>query len=159
MTPRSLLRMGLLLGLAILGLSACANIGVRTEPPRVHLVGMQLQQAELFEQRYLLRLRIQNPNDFSLNIRGLDFQVQVNGERFADGVSSKALQIPAYGEGLAEVAVSSSLWSLARQLRDMGEGGPGQMEYRIHGRIALTGRALPVSFESTGDLGLFKPVR
>jgi LEA14-like dessication related protein len=136
-------------------LSGCAYMGVRTEPPRVHLVGMQLQQAELFEQRYLLRLRIQNPNDFALNIRGLDFQVQVNGERFADGVSSQALEIPAYGEGLAEVAVSSSLWSLARQIRDMGEGGPGQMEYRIHGRIALTGHALPVSFESTGDLGLF----
>ncbi|ACL72671.1 LEA type 2 family protein [Thioalkalivibrio sulfidiphilus] len=157
--PRLLLTTGLLLGLVLLGLGGCAYMGVRTEPPRVHLVGMQLQQAELFEQRYLLRLRIQNPNDFPLNIRGLDFQVQVNGERFADGVSSQTLQIPGFGEGLAEVTVSSSLWSLTRQLRDMGEGGLEQMEYRIFGRIALTGHALPVSFESTGDLGLFNPAR
>lgn len=151
--------LGLPLLIGLLFLSGCASMLTRTEPPRVHLVGMQLQQAELFEQRYRLRLRIQNPNDFALNIRGLDFRVEINGERFADGVSNRSLEVPAYGEALAEVDVSSSLWSLARQLRDVGEAGLERMEYRLHGRVALTGHAIPVTFESVGNLGLLNPVR
>ncbi|WP_245795272.1 LEA type 2 family protein [Thioalkalivibrio denitrificans] len=131
----------------------------RTEPPRVHLVGLQLQQMDLFEQRYLVRLRVQNPNDFPLRVRGLDFRVDIDGERFADGVSNRPLEVPAFGEALAEVEVSSSLWSLARRLRDAGEAGVGAMEYRLHGRVALTGYAVPLGFESSGNLGALVPVR
>jgi LEA14-like dessication related protein len=159
MAPGRLYGSGLLLLVSVLILHGCAYMPARTEPPRVHLVGMELKQMELFEQRYLLRLRIQNPNDFALNVRGLDFRVDLNGERFADGVSNRPLELPAYGEALAEVEVSSSLWSLARRLRDMGEAGLGEMEYRLHGRLALAGMAVPIPFESTGDLGLFRPAR
>lgn len=145
--------------IVLLLVQGCAYVPARTEPPRVHLTGIQLQQAELFEQRYLLRLRIQNPNDFALNVRGLDFRLDLNGERFADGVSNHAFEVPAYGEALAEVEVSSSLWSLARRLRDLGESGAARMEYRLHGRVALTGFGVPLAFESAGELGLPDPAR
>jgi LEA14-like dessication related protein len=159
MTPRLMYGPGMVLLLGLLFLGGCAYMQTRTEPPRVHLVGMQLQQAELFEQRYRLRLRIQNPNDFALKVRGIDFALDLNNERFADGVSNQPLEVPAYGEALAEVEVSSSLWTLARQLRDMGEAGLRGMEYRLHGRVALTGLPVPLAFESSGDLGLLDPAR
>lgn len=147
-----------LLLLVLVSLSGCTYLPSGTEPPRVHLVGLQLTQVDVFEQRYRLRLRIQNPNDFALNIRGLDFRVDVNGERFAEGVSSQALEVPGFGEAVMEVEVSSSLWSLARQLRDRGTAPEG-IAYRLHGRVALEGVALPVGFESSGEFGFGEPGR
>ncbi|MDX5333167.1 MAG: LEA type 2 family protein [Gammaproteobacteria bacterium] len=156
MPARSLFPSLLLLVLALL--SGCAYLPSGTEPPRVHLVGLQLTQVDVFEQRYRLKLRIQNPNDFALNIRGLDFRVEVNGEQFAEGVSSQTLAVPGFGEALTEVEVSSSLWSLARQFRDR-TGAPEGIAYRLHGRVSLEGVALPVGFESTGEFGFAEPRR
>jgi len=157
MSPKRLALPALFLVLFVL-LSGCAYLPSGTEPPRVHLVGLQLTQVDVFEQRYRLRLRIQNPNDFALNIRGLDFRVEVNGEQFAEGVSSKAVEVPGFGEAVTEVEVSSSLWSLARQFRDR-TAAPESIAYRLHGRVALEGVALPVGFESTGEFGFAEPGR
>lgn len=151
--PAKRLATGLLLVLASLLLNACAHLPGSVQEPRVHLVGLQLQSAELFEQRYRLKLRIQNPNDFALKIRGLDFQVDLNDQQFAEGVSNQAVEVPAFGEAMMEVEVSSSIWSLARQLRDLSENQAEHMRYRLHGRVALAGRAATVGFESTGELG------
>lgn len=74
-----------LLLLVLVSLSGCAYLPSGTEPPRVHLVGLQLTQVDVFEQRYRLRLRIQNPNDFALNIRGLDFRVDVTASALPRG--------------------------------------------------------------------------
>jgi LEA14-like dessication related protein len=149
----------LVLSLAVLLLNACAYLPTNVQEPRVHLVGLQLQSAELFEQRYRLKLRIQNPNDFALNIRGVDFRVDLNNERFAEGVSNQGVEVPGYGEAVMEVDVSSSLWSLARQLRDMGEREPKPIDYRLHGRLALEGRAATIGFESSGEIGFIEPRR
>ncbi len=159
MLPRSLLPRALSLLLIVLLLSGCAAMRPGAEPPRIHLVGLQMQQVELFEQRYRLTLRIQNPNDFALNIRGLDFRVDINDQRFAEGVSNRPLEVPGFGEALTEVEVSSSLWSLARQFRDLGDSRLERMTYRLHGRIAVTGWGLPVQFDSSGELGLLGPGR
>ena len=139
---------------ASLFVGGCAYLPGSVQEPRVHLAGLQLTQVDVFEQRYRLRLRIQNPNDFDLRIRGLDFKVELNGQHFAEGVSNQSVEVPRYGEAVAEVEVSSNLWSLARQLRDMGDKAAEGMEYRLHGRIALDGRAAPVPFDTSGDLGV-----
>lgn len=138
----------------LLSLNACALLSEQPRPPRVSLAGVQLVSMELLEQRYALKLRIQNPNDFALNIQGLDFEVELNQAPFASGVASQRLQVPAFGEALMQVEVSSSVWSLARQLREMGEGRQEEVGYRIHGRMSLGSRLMAIPFESTGMIPL-----
>lgn len=66
--------------------------------------------------------------------------------------------MPGFGEAVTEVEVSSSLWSLARQLRDRSTAPEG-IAYRLHGRVSLEGVAVPVGFESTGEFGFGEPGR
>jgi LEA14-like dessication related protein len=144
----------LLILLLLVSLTACAWLPEKPLSPRVTLVSVQLSSMELLEQRYGLKLRIQNPNDFALNIQGLDFEVELNRAPFASGVAGERVVVPAFGEALLQVEVSSSVWSLARQLREMGEGRQEEFNYRIHGRMSLGSRLAAIPFESAGTIPL-----
>jgi LEA14-like dessication related protein len=64
--------------LGLVWLAAYSNLLERPEPPRVSLAGLEIVDANLFEQRYALRLRLQNTNDMTLSITGLDYEVFLN---------------------------------------------------------------------------------
>lgn len=141
---------GLLL-LASIFLAGCSYMTRETIPPRVQLVGLQLQAAQLLEQRYLMTIRLQNPNEFELEINGFDFNVELNGAPFAQGVSNKEVTVPGFGDATTEVLVSSSLLTLMQQMN----GGQSAVKYRLFGRVKLKGVPIPVSFETKGELGNF----
>jgi LEA14-like dessication related protein len=77
-------------------LAACANLAGLSQKPEVSLAGLKLTQLGLFEQRFSLQLRIQNPNDVDLPIDGLTFDVELNGQPFLKGVSDKAVRVPRF---------------------------------------------------------------
>lgn len=143
----STLNFGLLL-LAALFLSGCSYMARETEPPRVQLLGLQLQAAQLLEQRYLVQIRIQNPNEFDLDISGIDFSVDINDRLMAQGVSDHPVSVPGFGDAITELAVSSSILALVQQMGD----GRDEVKYRVYGRVKLKGLPIPVSFETQGDL-------
>jgi LEA14-like dessication related protein len=131
----------------------CAGLGQKLETPRVNLVGLKLLDVQLFEQRFGLTLRVQNPNRDDLTIEGISFKVEINGREFARGVDNQKVTVPAFGESLLEVEVVSTLFSLVEQLRDLNSHTGKPLDYRIHGRIYLAGSPISIPFEQTGELG------
>ena len=76
--PRLLCAVG---ALAALLLSAgCARFGARLEPPQLSVVGVEIARGDLFEQRFKARMRVQNPNDRSIAVRGVSYTLQIGGE-------------------------------------------------------------------------------
>ena len=100
----------LILSLLITG---CAGLEQRKEPPRVNLVNLRILDVQLFEQRYGLTLRIINPDRRELSIEGFSFEVELNGQEFAYGVSGEQVVIPGFSEETLEVEVigTRSMWS------------------------------------------------
>lgn len=139
---------------AVAVLSACASLRGGPEPPRVSLIGLNLVSMELFEQRYRVRLRLKNPNDFELPVRGMDFRLDINGETFADGVSGQSVSVPAYGEEVLELEVSSSLLNVFRQLQSLQNKGAPGLAYRITGRVAVGRYGQRLPFDYSGELAL-----
>ena len=122
------------------------------------IAGVQVTEANLFEQRYRLQLRVQNPNPVDLPIQGLDYQVEVNGNTFATGVSDRAVVIPRYGSALLDVEGISTLGSLIKQLKDLDPLKQQQAQYVIRGNVRVTDRNLTLPFEHRGELPFgFKP--
>jgi LEA14-like dessication related protein len=138
----------------LLVLTACNTFPVRTEPPRVTLVGLSLASVELLEQRYQVRLRLKNPNAFALPVRGVDFHLDLNGRNFADGVSNQTLDVPAYGEALLEMEVSSNLLQVFRQLQSLEENAVSGVAYRIKGKVAIGDYGRRLSFDQSGEIGV-----
>ena len=144
----------LLLLLLVVLLNGCAGLPANTQPVRVNLVSMNVVDMQLFEQRYALTIRIKNPNPQPLKVAGLDFSLQINGEDFADGVSNRAVEIPAYGEATTEVQVSSSLFKLFEQFRALEERGGDRLNYRIKGSVGLDESWTRLPFEREGRISM-----
>ncbi len=139
--------------LSMVLLSACAGLGGLAQKPEVSVAALNLVQMGLFEQRFALKLRIQNPNDVELRINGLSFEIELNGKSFITGLSDRGVTIPRFGEALLEVTATSTLGSALNQLRELQKGGRERIDYRIFGRLNVSGMGT-LPFERRGDVQL-----
>jgi len=140
----------LMTGAALL-LGACASLQ-RSEPVQVNLVGLEPLAGEGLEMRMLVKLRVQNPNDAPIEYNGVFVEMDVEGKRFASGVSDAAGIVPRFGEAVVSVPVSISIYGIARQALSMVGGElRGQLAYEMGGKLA--GPAFgSVRFHTRGEL-------
>lgn len=144
---RTALRVLLACGVLVLG--GCASLQ-RHEPIQVIVAGVEPLQGEGLEVRMLLKLRIQNPNEQPLDFNGVSVRMDVQGKRFATGVSDAAGSVPRFGEALVEVPVSISLFHIARQAVGVMTSRD-KLAYEVTGKLA--GPAFDsVHFKSHGEL-------
>lgn len=145
------------LSLAVLfaiSLASCAWVPGRVESPSVHIADINLRNATLFEQQYVLSLRVQNPNDFDLPIEGLSYEIELNDKPFAKGASSRAVNVPRFGSALLEVEGISTITDLLRQYRQLTKGELTGLRYRLKGKLTLQGSAAKIPFDYQGEIGL-----
>jgi LEA14-like dessication related protein len=133
---RSAARRGALALLAVATLvGGCALLAPRLEKPRLTVVGIEVVDAQLMEQRFNVRMRVQNPNDRALPVRGLTYTMQLAGEEFGHGMSAKAFTVPPLGEAEFDMIVTTNLaTSLLKILPKLQNGGPG-VDYRLDGKV------------------------
>lgn len=142
----------LILCLSVALLAGCSSLGELKEKPRVSIAGVEVLDGGFFEQRYRLQLRVQNPNPVDLPIRGVDYQVEINGKPFATGLSNRSLTVPRYGTGVLEVDGTSNLGALLRQLKDFDFLREQSLPYVIRGTLRVTNHDISVPFEHRGDV-------
>lgn len=136
---------------AVLLLTGCGTAA--PEPPQVSVADLRLLDSTVFDQRFEINFRIDNPNDFALPLDGLTFDLEVNGESFARGFSNQRVTIPRQGEGRVSVAASTELVEMLRQMRLLA--GRADMTYRLRGFAyvdSLQRRTVP--YESVGSFRL-----
>ncbi len=134
-------------------MTGCAGLEKREEAPRVNLVSLRVLDVQFFEQRYGLTLRVINPDRREISIEGISFEVELNGQAFAYGVSGDPVVIPGFGEQTLEVEVISTLFNVVEQLHNLEQRSGQPLEYRIHGRISVTGGLMSIPFEQQGSIG------
>jgi len=135
-------------------LSACATLAKKTESPTVTLAGLNIVKADFFEQRFALDLRLQNPNDFALPIRGMSYDLLLNGKSFATGVSADKVNVPALGESVIRVESVSNLFSLYKQLRLLAESSEKGISYQLKGNVSLVNKSIKLPFDKKGEISL-----
>ena len=133
-------------------LSACSFFGGYEDAPRVSLVSIKPLEMGLMEQRYALQLRIMNPNDATIPMKGLSYSIDINGHEFAYGVSRQPVSIPAFSEALLDVEVVSNLLNVMRQFQQMSDEKSDSLSYRLSGKISLGTRLRKLPFTVEGKL-------
>ena len=144
------------LAVAMLGLTAlggCAGLRLGMQKPEVTVANIRLLDGNLLEQRFLLTLRVMNPNTSEIAIEGLTFKVDLNGQPFAKGVGNQPVVVPRLGEAMVEVTATTGLGGLLRQLKAFK--GREKVDYRISGRL-VTGNFGGIDFDQTGEVELPK---
>lgn len=141
-----------LLLLAVIG---CAGIAKRLEAPRVSLVDIAVKEIKTLETVFHIEMRILNPNDLDLVIKGMNCDLDVNGSRLASGVSDVRSTIPAYGTATVPVQVYSSVAAMFRGILNLQN--KKTLHYQLKGGIRIEGGTLMPSvlpFKSEGELTL-----
>ena len=136
---------------AVFWMIGCAALQLQS--PSVTVSSLQVIEAGLLEQRFLFKLRVQNPNDHAISVKGMNFEVAINDEPFVKGVSDKPYTLERLSETMVEVAAVSDLSGILRQIAALREGNKKAVSYRIRGRL-FTDLPVGLNFENSGTLNL-----
>lgn len=136
----------------MLAAAGCASLGPYPEPLGISISGFDMVEAGVLEQRYRFKLRIQNPNSAELLIDGLAFEVEINDQPFAKGVSNRRVTIPRFGEQVMEVDAVSTLAGIVRQIAELEKSQQGgALHYRLKGKFSMPSQAAPLPFDYRGE--------
>ena len=125
----------LALALVAMSLCACSTLTGR-DPLQVAVAGFEPLQGEGLELRFLVKLRVQNPNGTPVNYDGAYVKLEVQDKTFATGVSDVGGFVTGFGESLVEVPVTVSMLRMARQLIGMRDDAPAeQIRYKMSGKL------------------------
>jgi LEA14-like dessication related protein len=142
----------LLLALAVFSFPAgCAHFFGRAESPRVNIANITPKDVKLFEQVFSLDLRVMNPADKELVIKGVVFDLEVNGQPFARGVSNQASTIGPFSSQVLPVEAVTTLASLLRQLVQAQREEFTGFTYRLSGFFQTDSSAFRIPFDETGE--------
>jgi len=137
--------------LAALALTGCSLFAPKLQAPTLSIVNIQLLKGDLWHQDLKVRLRVQNPNDRSLPIRGITYIVELDGEEFAHGESMSSFVVPPLGEAEFDMSASANMAGMLGKL--LGQGR--QIDYHLSGKIALSAGLLrSIPFDDHGTFHL-----
>lgn len=136
-------------------LGGCAGVGQQLDPPRVSLANIKVLEVTGLETAFEIQLRVFNANAVDLNVKGINADLDINGQSFATGVSNTPIDIPSYGTELVTVTVYSSVIKMFRSVYGLKDSE--ELKYRLTGKLRVSGaNMLPTTlpFESEGQVTL-----
>ena len=136
-------------------LVACSTLGSNLQAPKLELLGVQMLSTDMFAQRFKVRVKVTNPNDLELPVRGLEYTILMMGDSFAEGMSTEAFALPALGEAEFDMLVTTNFVSSFGRLLSRVQGGKLEnIDYEITGKIMVDKgmiRKVPFNHRGTVD--------
>ncbi|MGX9727422.1 MAG: LEA type 2 family protein [Candidatus Electronema sp. VV] len=137
--------LALLLVLSLL--SGCSSLLTKKKAdlPSVSLADMELQGIQGLETIFRLQLRVINPSAETLELRGLNCDLKVNGKSFAKGISSEQITVPASGTATVPVLVYAGMLDMVGSVIELLQQSQAQptpqaaqpLRYELTGRLRL----------------------
>lgn len=135
-------------------LGACSSLAPKLQTPRLTVVNVAMTSGDIFSQSFLVHLNVQNPNDRELPIKGIDYKLFLQGDSFAEGVTTAPFVVPALGEKEFDLTVRTNfVSSLGRLLTRLN--GKRTVDYVIEGKVMLeSGMIRKIPFRESGSVDL-----
>lgn len=145
---------GLVVLLAFVLVSGCATLTPSYETPEVQLTKIELLPSRGFEQRFLIGLRLVNPNRFELKLNGLSYSLTLQGHKIVSGVSSDMSPVAAYGEADISVEAGISLISGLRFFNELISNPSQTFNYELDTKLDSGWWLTPIHITESGSISL-----
>lgn len=137
-------------------LSGCSTMGVLDfDDPEIELLALQPLPSQGMEARFLVKLRVVNPNAIPLAVDGMSYDVFIRDSKVLSGVSNEGLKVDAYSESVAELEVAAGMFGSLALIRDLlSNPTDGGLPYKLNAKLSRSGLggAIRVSREGIIDL-------
>jgi len=125
------------------------------EPPKINIANIAPKDFAMFEQRFDVQLRIQNPNDKELSIKGIRCDIELNDQEFGNGMSGQKVTVPRFGSEVVNVEVITGLGSFLRQFQEINKSGAGKLRYRLKGTAFVESpSSFKLPFDEKGEIDI-----
>ena len=143
----------LVLPLVFFSLFGCATVRDLIQPPEVGFEEARIEDISFTNLDTAFTFRITNPNPVGLKIDRLDYNLELDGRPFLEGIIDSGIPLRADSSGTAEVPVSISLLDAYDTITQVFESD--YLPYRISGSMSIG--IFTVPFEHQGRLPVPKP--
>jgi LEA14-like dessication related protein len=147
-------RLALLLAVLQSGCSLLTADYKNLKEPKVTLTGLNIQDLNPLKPSFLVRLKLDNPNDLDVNLDGADVALALNGQPVAEGVSRSPVTLKSLGSSEMAVEVTANTLNAVQQFLSLQS--KTAMDYRVTGHLHMLnwlgalGR-LPFNFDGSVD--------
>jgi LEA14-like dessication related protein len=154
--PRRLLLLPLLTGLLLP--AACGSLTPGFQQPQISVTSFALApQSTSLAPHFNIGLRVTNPNRVPLPLRGISYEVEVEGNRILNGANPTLPTVGAYSSADFVIEAAPDLFGGARLLADLMTRQRSSLGFTFRARID-TGSLLPaIRVEEKGNFSLSVP--
>lgn len=141
----------------LLALGGCSLLTAdyqNLKEPKVALAGLNVKDLNPLKPSFLVRLKVDNPNDLDVKLDGADLALALNGQPVATGVSRSPLTLKKLGSSEMDVEVTANTFSAIQQFLAL-QSKPA-LDYQVTGHLnwnewlGALGR-LPINFKGSMD--------
>jgi len=136
-------------------LAACALFAPKFEKPDLSVVSIKMVGGNLLQQNFRVTMKIHNPNDRTLPVKGLTADLRVSGEAIASGAIDRPFTVAALGETEFDLTITANMVLALLKLSQHAENHSDNVPYELTGAVAIDlpfFRSLP--FQQTGTFSL-----
>lgn len=149
------MRRALWLGLLYLLVAGCASLRPNFETPNIHVTSLSMLPSSGLEARFKIGLRVSNPNPQALKVRGMSYNVSLEGFKFIQGVGNNIPTIPAYGEEEFFVEASTNLIESIKMITAFINNPRDTLQYSFGAKLDTGSTVLPrLKLSDSGEINL-----
>jgi len=120
--------------LLLLLLTGCQSKEIFNEP-QLRLVNIEVEQLKLLEQRFILHIKVDNPNSLPFALHRVSYQLWLNNLELGSGQLDKRLSIPANDSRILQVPLHTNIWQHLKPLSAALKNPKNPLQYRLEGKI------------------------
>jgi len=125
------------------------------QPPKISWQGISLGRPTRGGWPLAVSLLLTNPNDQSLNLKGYDYELWLEGKNVAQGASQEPVSLPPQGQTVATVPILVKLPAILELLPLLIRPEPPPLRYQVAGSFRLSellGGLIRVPFRFQGQV-------
>jgi LEA14-like dessication related protein len=134
----------------------CAMLQPDLEEPRVEVAGLRMLPMENNTPEFEIDLRVINPNDHNLSLRGISYTINIEERDLVTGVANNLPEIPAYGEATITLTATLSVLEGIRLITDLLQRPRDKLNYAFNAQLDLGAIMPDLTISETGVISLAK---
>jgi LEA14-like dessication related protein len=125
------------------------------ERPKVDVVGISKNETDNAALQFTIQLRIVNPNAEPINLRGLYYELSLDGINVVSGTANNIPQIEGFSDTIVSVSSAASLVNSVRLAARLMNAPSNELPYELRAKLGSSSKWMPATtVTETGVLPL-----
>jgi len=131
--------------IATLILGGCASIDPNYESPKVNVVGITKSDTDSAALQFTIQLRIVNPNAETINLKGLYYELSLDGIDVINGTANNIPPIEGYSDVVVSVSSAANLINSVRLAARLLEASGDELPYELRAKLGTSSKWMPAT--------------